>query len=430
MINYTKFDPDNPPPPLMTGEPDSFAYRTMTTRIPAIVQQVLADHSDKHPDTIKHALQNLHAEVKTDQPISPLETEAPDGPSWDDAYRPYAGKSWLNIPWYFAEAFLYRRLLQASGFFGGFGDYWEGNDPFIHRKLEELQSETPWELFIAALHHAEENSADAFRTLLHYCVWGNRIDLSYSQIADATGRDIAIENEQANLLVDDTEAVLAHLLQRKRNGDGQRSTLSAMLPDSSTSPVTPPICIDFICDNTGTELLLDLALSDFFLRQGWAQQVTLHLKSHPTFVSDAVPRDIKLTLDAISRYPKVDLSPIATRLNGFVDNGRLDIKANLFWNSSHFFWEMPLSIQTQLAQAHLVIIKGDANYRRLLGDSRWPTTVPVPDAIPYFPAPFVALRTMKSDPIVGLKPGLAEILDKEDIEWRVNGKRGMIQAVI
>ena len=85
--------------------------------------------------------------------------------------------------------------------------------------------------------------------------------------------------------------------------------------------------------------------------------------------------------------------------------------------------------QRGLSHARLVIIKGDANYRRLLGDSRWPTTVPVQDAIPYFPAPFVALRTMKSDPIVGLKPGLAEMLDKEDTEWRVNGKRGIIQFV-
>jgi hypothetical protein len=56
--------------------------------------------------------------------------------------------------------------------------------------------------------------------------------------------------------------------------------------------------------------------------------------------------------------------------------------------------------------------------------------VPVTAAIPYFPAPFVALRTLKSDPIVGLSPGLAERLEQVDAEWRVNGKRGMIQAIL
>jgi uncharacterized protein with ATP-grasp and redox domains len=427
---YTKFDPNNPPPPLMTSEPGSFAQRTMTTRIPAIIQQVLADHADKHPDTLKHALQRLHDEVKSGQPMRPLKTDAADGPDWAKAYRPHAGKSWHNAPWYFAEAFLYRRLLQASGFFGGFGDYWEGNDPFIHRKLEELQSETPWQIFTTTLTHAEGNSTNTFRALLHYCVWGNRIDLSYNQIAEATGRAIAIENEQANLLVDDTEAVLAHLVQRSSETKERSHNLSNLLPRTSAPSLTPPICIDFICDNTGTELLLDLALSDFLLRHNWAQQVTLHLKAHPTFVSDAVPRDIKLTLDAISRYPKTDLVPAATRLNNFLENGRLDLKADLFWNSSRFFWEMPQPLLSRLAHARLVIVKGDANYRRLLGDSRWPTTVPVQDAIPYFPAPFVALRTMKSDPIVGLKAGVAETLDEVDSEWRVNGKRGIIQAVI
>ncbi len=86
-------------------------------------------------------------------------------------------------------------------------------------------------------------------------------------------------------------------------------------------------------------------------------------------------------------------------------------------------------MQAKLSQAQMVIVKGDANYRRLLGDSRWPSTVPAQAAIPYFPAPLLALRTLKSDPIVGLSPGLAEQLNQVDPEWRVNGKRGIIQGV-
>ena len=109
-------------------------------------------------------------------------------------------------------------------------------------------------------------------------------------------------------------------------------------------------------------------------------------------------------------------------------NQRLRLQPDPFWNSPYFFWELPQHLQAELAQAHLVIIKGDANYRRLLGDSRWPTTVPIAAAVPYLPAPFVALRTMKSDPVVGLQPGQADRLDQVDPDWRVNGKRGMIQA--
>ncbi|MEM7348901.1 MAG: ARMT1-like domain-containing protein, partial [Chloroflexota bacterium] len=100
------------------------------------------------------------------------------------------------------------------------------------------------------------------------------------------------------------------------------------------------------------------------------------------------------------------------------------------WNSPYFFWQLPAELHSELSQAGLVIIKGDANYRRLLGDSQWPTTVSAADAIPYFPTPFVCLRTLKSDPIVGLSVGLAESLDQKDSNWRINGKRGVIQAVI
>ncbi len=426
----------------MTSEPGSFAQRTMTTRIPAIVQQVLADHADKYPDTIKHALQSIHDEIITGQPMRPLETDVADGPSWAEAYQPHEGKSWHNAPWYLTEAFFYRRLLEASGYFGGYGDYWEGNDPFLPRKLAELQNHTPWQVLTVALQHATANNDDNLCALLHHCVWGNRIDLSYTQVAESTGRQISIDSERTNLLVDDTETVLNHLKHRSvallTKTEGQGIKILSPLPPISSTPLHK--CLEFICDNTGTELLMDLTLTDFLLRFDWTQQIALHVKAYPTFVSDAVPRDIDTAIKAIRSRADymVDreaetsnaLAALAERLTSYINQGRLYIEANLFWNSSQFFWEMPGPLREQLAEAQLVIIKGDANYRRLLGDSRWPTTVPTQDSIPYFPAPFVALRTLKSDPIVGLKPGLAETLDKVDAEWRVNGKRGIIQAVI
>lgn len=428
---YTKFNPDNPPPPQMTSEPGSFAFRTMVTRIPAIIRQVMLDFDHKHPAPIKQALQRLHDEVKTGQPLRPLETTAPDRPDWAEAYHPHAGKSWHNIPWYFAEAFLYRHLLQAGGYFGGKGAYWEGNDPFIPRKIAELESHTPWQVLELALSHSRDDSPDSCRALLHHAVWGNRVDLSYNEVAQSTGRKIAVEYETANLLVDDTEAVLTYLTQIKTEMEkATNNAFSALLPGAAAPLFANPSCIDFICDNSGTELLMDLALADFLLRFNWCRQITLHVKAHPTFVSDAVPKDIDITVRAINDYPHAGLSPFGRRLERYQEEGRLVVQSDIFWNSSRFFWEMPAPLYTRLAQARLIIIKGDANYRRLLGDSRWPATVPVPDAIPYFPAPFVCLRTMKSDPIVGLTKGLAERLNNIDAEWRVNGKRGIIQAML
>jgi hypothetical protein len=277
--------------------------------------------------------------------------------------------------------------------------------------------------------------------VLHHCVWGNRIDLSYNKVAETTGRQIIVANEQENLLVDDTEAVLNHLEQMVDPSLTPNhpiktgvEALAGYSPRTRSRPAeasTPfsAYKIDFISDNAGAELLLDLALVDFLLRFDWAGQVVLHVKAHPTFVSDATPADVDLTLATLKARSEPELRQLAGRLAGYNRQQRLHVRAHRFWNSSRFFWQMPPLLQAELALAGLVIIKGDANYRRLLGDSRWPAAVPIADAVPYFLASFVALRTLKSDPVVGLKPGQAEALDRVDPDWRVNGKRGMIQGL-
>ncbi|MFN8486746.1 MAG: damage-control phosphatase ARMT1 family protein [Caldilineaceae bacterium] len=400
----TRFDPNQPPPPLMTSEPGSFAYHTMKTRLPAILETVLVEQQAVYPPRFVGRLRALQQELVEDRPIQPLVTSAPDGAQWVSAWTMHQGRTWLNVAWYFAEAFFYRRLIEAVEYFGAAP--WSGLDPFGPIKQAELNGATAWPVLTAALAEAVDPSPASLRTLLHFSLWGNRVDLSYLQVAQATGRHIVVANEAANLLVDDTEQVVAHL----QAGGRQR--------------------VDFICDNTGAELLTDLALADLLLRGQWAEQITLHVKMHPTYVSDTIVADLALTVAAMQAQTDAATVALAQRLITYRDAGKLLVRPDWFWNSSHFFWAMPATLQAELSQAHLVINKGDANYRRLLGDSRWPTTVPARAAIPYFPTALLALRTLKSDPIVGLQTGQAAALDLLDPAWRVNGKRGLIQAVL
>ena len=44
----------------------------------------------------------------------------------------------------------------------------------------------------------------------------------------------------------------------------------------------------------------------------------------------------------------------------------------LFWNSGRFLWDMPPDLRRAFEGARLVVIKGDANHRRALGDGVWP----------------------------------------------------------
>jgi hypothetical protein len=115
-------------------------------------------------------------------------------------------------------------------------------------------------------------------------------------------------------------------------------------------------------------------------------------------------------------------------LRSYQESRRLGLRTHWHYATSLFYFQLPNDLRTRLASMELVILKGDVNYRRLVGDVHWPPTTPFERATAYFPAPLVALRTMKAELIVGLGEGRAEQLRKDDPEWMVNGRRGLIQA--
>jgi hypothetical protein len=88
---------------------------------------------------------------------------------------------------------------------------------------------------------------------------------------------------------------------------------------------------------------------------------------------------------------------------------------------------MPPSVRCKLVEAGLVISKGDANYRRLLGDLHWADTTPFASVVAYFPTRLLALRTSKSVAIVGLRPGQAGDLNHKESAWQTNGRWGLVQ---
>ena len=100
----------------------------------------------------------------------------------------------------------------------------------------------------------------------------------------------------------------------------------------------------------------------------------------------------------------------------------------LHWNSGWLTRQFSLeTLNSLFGDAQLVIVKGDANYRRWVDDALWNPTTAYTNVMDYFPYPVVNLRTLKSDPIMGLPHLLDDQLDKIDPTWRTNGQRGVIQ---
>ena len=98
-----------------------------------------------------------------------------------------------------------------------------------------------------------------------------------------------------------------------------------------------------------------------------------------------------------------------------------------FWVSPLPFWECPADLVDTLAAADIVLSKGDANYRRLLGDLHWDPTTPFEDIVRPL-QPIVALRTSKSMVGAGISPETVARATGTDPEWMSNGQWGMIQV--
>jgi hypothetical protein len=384
------------PPPLMTSEPGSFARQTIVERKPQIIAQVIADNG--YPAAVVARLEAFRQEVASG-PVRSLGEDAPDVAAWNQELATCGGRTWLELPWYLAEAYFYRRLLEATGYFQpGPG---AGLDPFCRRK--QAQIELAVTRFAADWDGLAGAGPDlAFEALLHSCLWGNRADLSNSTVRLEASGGLAARAERHNILIDHTGEV-----RRLVTGGIRR--------------------IDVICDNVGLDLLFDLALIDLVLRQGWVGQAVCHLKGHPFFVSDAMPVDLHATLSRLVASPQGAVRPLGDRLRGHLQSGALALGADPFWTSHLMYRDFPAALRGELARSDLVILKGDVNYRRLLDDCHWPYTTPIEEIAAYFPAPFLVLRTLKAEIQVGLAPGQAEALAAEDPGWLINGRRGLVQ---
>ncbi len=374
------------PAPIRTDGSNAFAHFSMAVRVPRILEEVIERNPD-YPAPIVAAIRELIEEIRANAPVPPLGYPAPDAGEWENEM---AGQRWLATDWFFAECYVYRCLTAATR-------YWEsGRDPFGPAKREDLASARLWTGLQTVLDREPEDPRERIRSLLGLALWGNRVDLSY-----AVGTAFGAGGANDDLLVDDRDWAVDRLL-------------------------TPRADVHIVADNTGSELSMDLVLADALISLVGAR-ISLHVKMHPMFVSDALADDVWSLLSAMRARGGAS-AELGSRLWRAFADGRLRVWPDSFWNGPRFLWDCPARIAGALDGASMVIFKGDANYRRVIGDALWPAGTSFAESTSYFPTPALCLRTMKSDALVGLPEGLVTELDRADRDWRLNGRRGIIQG--
>nr|BFF20920.1 damage-control phosphatase ARMT1 family protein [Promicromonospora thailandica] len=329
--------------------------------------------------------------------IPPLPAGARDRAAWQVWSAAYVGQKWLDVPFLWAESYFYRLLLEATGYFGS--GPWAGVDPFAPQKSAELDSpDLARDLEnLGDLVGAPEQ--DGLSAALTAALWGNRADLGF-RMSDPSAQD----RSQVDDLVADDSAELWRLL------DGGTENR-----------------VHLVADNAGRELVADLVLIDRLLETGRAATVVLHLKPQPYYVSDATVTDLLQVLRRLEAAGGAACG-IAGRLGTAIGDGRVRVRAHAFWCTPLTFHEMPSDLVAELGGASVVVVKGDLNYRRLVGDAHWEPTTTFRDLTAYFPAPLVALRTLKSDVAVGVDPDRLAHLEATTPGWRTDGTHAVIHV--
>jgi hypothetical protein len=380
-------------PAILTGVPGSFAWGVFHERHPKLVRQML--DALPYSPAERAAMQRLLVESTTGV-LEPLTEETPDREQWLAWGESFYGRPWGDAPFLWTESFFYRRLLEAVGYFGPGARH--GVDPFAPFKNAELTSPAVKDELTALADVpglSPEKKRDA---LLTSALWGNRADLGF-QLTAPTG-----EARSEGLLADD----------------------SPLLWSALAAQNNPTVCL--VADNAGRELLPDLVLADHLLTGGLASQIVLYVKPYPYYVSDATMSDVLSAVQLLRTALQAEASKIGYRLWQAMRSGQLKVRTHGFFCAPLPFHDMPDDLGAEFSIATMTLMKGDLNYRRLVGDQHWPATTSFAETVGHFPSPVAALRTLKSDVVVGLTSQQVAELDATGQRWRTNGAYALIQV--
>ncbi|GAA5004719.1 damage-control phosphatase ARMT1 family protein [Kitasatospora paranensis] len=382
-------------PVIRSDVPGSFARAVFHERHPELVRRVL-DALPYGPGA-RRAIERLLTE-STGGVLEPLGADAHDREQWLAWGDGLWGRPWGEAPFLWAESWFYRRLLDATGYFRP--GAWQGIDPFGPFKAAELAGAAVDDELAALDGLAGLPGGQRARALLSSALWGNRADLGFGITAGAPGGAVT------ELVADDGDVLRAEL-ERTRGGR---------------------ICL--IADNAGRELLPDLVLVDHLLADGTAARVDLYVKPQPFFVSDATTADLLAALTRLRTARSEQAAAIGGRLWRAMNDGKLGVRTHPFFCAPLPYHDMPDDLRAEFAGAAMTILKGDLNYRRLVGDRLWPATTAFDDATGHFPSPVTALRTLKSEVVVGLAPATAARLDATGPAWRTSGEHALVQVAL
>lgn len=403
----------------------------MTSRVPVILTNIvnqLTHEKDKiieqYGEVSREELKNcigeiskLKYELQTDKRMSAIPGDESDQYEWNRLLKEIEpNNSYYSAVWLYAECYIYRRLksiFEETQSLKDF-DYFESS-----KKLELKNSMTTTASIIRSVNDFnatapnKEQIGEFFCKLLKVNLWGNRNDLSITL-------GVQIEQVESDPIVD------VEVFNKELLADHTKDIWNCINVEVNGK------IIDIINDNSGYELLCDFVLAEFIIHNKLASKVRFRVKAIPWFISDVLAKDFYYTIAELKCHENEILRAAGTRWENYLNSGQFELQpADHFFTSPFEYYKMEKispNLYRSIAEAHLVVIKGDLNYRKLLADINWDTTTDFRTSLSGFePTNLCALRTIKADLVSGLAPGKADELWELDEKWMTTGKYGVIQ---
>lgn len=321
-----------------------------------------------------------------------------------------------NYPFLAVEFYFYYYLLYLYHQTKNISDRIE--DPYRNYKARNLKKDIEKKNFTSLLDayrdSLDSNDIEELEKLVMGCLNMNSIDLSQLEVN--------VGNiESSSILINDSENFCS-FVSDKLQGQAKEQK------------------VHIITDNCGLELISDILLGSYLIRKTNVTDVIFHIKKLPIFVSDTIMSDVdeainvlndRLSSDDTKYYSPVDgddtLDERIYTCSG-IDDRKLIFKANNIWHKDTLFKDVTeFETWNNDESCALIIVKGDLNYRRLVGDYHWHNSAKTEDKVSYIRKPLLIIRSLKSNVILNIQPDTVKKLDNSAPNWRISGQYGIIQ---
>lgn len=371
-----------------TSQLDSFAYFTIKERFPKIYNDYCSGNFDDFIEhtTVEDALKNIFKQ-----------NECSDLSFIQGKETKTLKEFFESEPFFESEVLFYHVLLAQKEYFKNKNNFFAikkdtdyANEHDSYRKeLENLFNQGNYYQNIKDQREKFLSKQEDFRAILNYSLTANTGDLSQLEIN---------RPDSVRILHDDTDKCFNFIISKKHKR------------------------FDIICDNSGAELFSDIYLAVFMIVHDYVNKVVLHVKSYPYFVSDATIDDFGRLVNILTKNKS------NSQLLELLSKKKIEVKTHKFWTEAKYFDELPKNLGINKNTTDLLIVKGDLNYRRLVGDKNWKSTDSFEKRCLIKDIPVIAPRVLKSDVLVGVEPIFVSMAKAQDKKYKTDGKWGVIQT--